>query len=325
MPARRETVASDVPSYAAALKGKLPKKRKIERARVSRVGEEKWPTETVTAEVYRPGSDLVRVTDLAIALDRPLLLQGEPGCGKTRLAHSLAFALELPLEIAYVKSTSRAQDLLYTYDAVRRLYDSQLGANGPRDSKGEPVARDPANYIELGPLGRAIERASYGRRSVVLIDEIDKADLDFPNDLLWELDRMEFDVPEAPDRARRASGVRPIVVITHNEEKPLPPAFLRRCVYFYVDFPATRAEVEKILTLHGVKDAPLAKKAAEIMERIRQRDLIKKPGLAELIEWARFEQNRGAKPQDLERLPNSEALFKDRTDQDRIRKETAGS
>jgi MoxR-like ATPase len=159
----------------------------------------------------------------------------------------------------------------------------------------------------------------------VLIDEIDKADLDFPNDLLWELDRMEFDVMEAPERSRKAGGVRPIVVITHNEEKPLPPAFLRRCVYFYVDFPATRKEVEDILALHGVTDVPLAKKAAEILENLRQRDLVKKPGLAELIEWARFEQAQGATPADLDLLPDGEALFKDRTDQDRIRKENAAS
>jgi len=312
-------------SYAQALRSSRKKKRKIERARVSKVLKENWPTDTVEAEVYEPSKELVRVTDLAIALERPLLLQGEPGCGKTRLAHSLAYALELPLEIAYIKSTSRAQDLLYNYDAVRRLYDSQLGADGPKKANGEPLARNPAEYIELGPLGRAIERASLGRRSVVLIDEIDKADLDFPNDLLWELDRMEFDVTEAPERSRRATGVRPIVVITHNEEKPLPPAFLRRCVYFYVDFPATRAEVERILKLHGITNQPLAKKAVEIIERLRQRDLVKKPGLAELIEWVRFEQSAGAKPEDLERLPDIEALFKDRTDQDRLRKETTAS
>src|SRR5262249_45696990 len=161
---------------------------------------------------------------------------------------------------------------------------------GPRDGTGQPLARDAGNYIELGPLGRAIARAEFGRRSVVLIDEIDKADLDFPNDLLWELDRMEFDVLEAPAKGRRARDVRPIVIITHNEEKPLPPAFLRRCVYFYVDYPRTRGEVEHILSLHGVTDVPLAKRAVEIIEQLRQRDLVKKPGLVELIEWVRYEQ-----------------------------------
>jgi MoxR-like ATPase len=297
--------------------------RTIERARVPEVAAQDWPVDAINEEIYKPGADLVRVTDLAIALQRPLLLQGEPGCGKTRLAHALAYALQLPLEVAYVKSTSRAQDLLYTYDAVRRLYDSQLGENGPRDEKGEPLARDPGNYIELGPLGRGIARAALGRRSVVLIDEIDKADLDFPNDLLWELDRMEFDVTEAPSRSRKAGDLRPIVVVTHNEEKPLPPAFLRRCVYYYVDFPKSRDEVEEILRLHGVTNKPLAKKAVQLIEQLRARDLIKKPGLGELVEWVRYEQSQKTTPDDLAKMKNVEAVLKDRTDQDRLRKELA--
>jgi MoxR-like ATPase len=312
-------------SYAQAIATPLEETRQIECAQVAEVLREGWPTETIAAEVYEPSADLVRVTDLAIALERPLLLQGEPGCGKTRLAHALSYALRLPLEIAYVKSTSRAQDLLYTYDAVRRLYDSQLGPDGPRNGDGQPLARDPGNYIELGALGRAIARAEYGRRSVVLIDEIDKADLDFPNDLLWELDRMEFDVFEAPERSRRARDIRPIVVITHNEEKPLPPAFLRRCVYFYIDFPRSREEVEKILALHGVTNTPLAEKAVEMVEQLRQRDLVKKPGLVELIEWVRYEQSRGTTPEDLAKFQNMEAMLKDRADQDRVRKEIAAS
>jgi MoxR-like ATPase len=308
-------------SYANALKDPLEPTRQIERADVDEVVEAGWPTEAIENEVYQPSADLVRVTDLAIALERPLLLQGEPGCGKTRLAHAVAYALKLPLEIAYVKSTSRAQDLLYSYDAVRRLYDSQLGEHGPRNEAGEPLVRDPGNYIKLGPLGRAIARAAFGRRSVVLIDEIDKADLDFPNDLLWELDRMEFDVPEAPSEGRSAGDVRPIIVVTHNEEKPLPPAFLRRCVYFYVDYPRTRAEVERILNLHGVTDIPLAKRAVEVIEKLRKRDLVKKPGLVELVEWVRYEQEKKTTPDDLEKLQNIEAVLKDRSDQDRIHKE----
>jgi MoxR-like ATPase len=308
-------------SYAEAITKQPGEAREIERAQVREVVREGWPTETVKAEVYKPSAELVRVTDLAIALERPLLLQGEPGGGKSRLAHALAYALCLPLEIAYVKSTSRAQDLLYSYDAVRRLYDAQLGADGPRSKDGQPLARDPGNYVALGPLGRAIARAEFGRRSVVLIDEIDKADLDFPNDLLWELDRMEFDVPEAPEKIHRAKGVRPIVLITHNEEKPLPPAFLRRCVYFYIDFPQTREEIEAILKLHGVTDRPLANKAVEKIEELRKRDFVKKPGLAELIEWVKYEQMLGAAPGDLEDFPNMEAVLKDRADQDRLRKE----
>ena len=314
-------------SYGKALE-KLRKKpagaRRIETARVPTVKKSGWPTEDMSPEPYEPGLDLVRVTDLAIALQRPLLLQGEPGCGKTRLAYSVAYALGLPLEIAYVKSTSRAQDLLDSYDAVRRLYDSQLGAKRSK-SKKPAAALAAGDYIELGPLGRAIARAEYNRRSVVLIDEIDKADLDFPNDLLWELDRMEFDVPEAPEHAHRARGVRPIVIITHNEEKPLPAAFLRRCVYYYVDYPKDRAEVERILKLHGVNRQGMAEKAAELIEKLREKDFMKKPGLAELIDWVRHEDRRGTTPQQLAALPNVEVLMKDRGDQDRVKKDLAAS
>ncbi|MFC9356446.1 AAA family ATPase [Rhodococcus sp. NPDC057014] len=308
------------PSYAEAIKN-LPSKREIEDAS-SPVLPENWSRTQTEAEVYLPGADLARVTDLAIALGRPLLLQGEPGCGKTRLAHSVAYALGMPLEIAYVKSTSRAQDLLYTYDAVRRLYDSQLGAEGPKDDKKQPLVRFAGNYITLGPLGRAIARAEYGRQSVVLIDEIDKADLDFPNDLLWELDRMEFDIPEAPGMGHRAGRLRPFVVVTHNEEKPMPPAFLRRCVYYYVEFPQTHRELERILQKHGVGSA-LTKKSAELITELRQKDLSKKPGLAELIDWVRYEDARGITPDRLAELPDAEALLKDRADLERVRKDLA--
>lgn len=310
-------------SYTEAIKN-LPDEREIEDVRVDVVSRDGWPTRLVTREVYLPSAELARVTDLAMALGRPLLLQGEPGCGKTRLAHSVAYALGMPLEVSYIKSTSRAQDLLYFYDAVRRLYDSQLGDDGPKDEQGEPLARFASNYISLGKLGRAIARAEYGRRSAVLIDEIDKADLDFPNDLLWELDRMEFTIPEAPSMGHSAPGVRPFVVITHNEEKPLPPAFLRRCVYYYVEFPKTRAEVELILSLHRVKPA-LSKKSAELIEELREKDLNKKPGLTELIDWVRYEQSREVTPEELATLPDIEAVLKDRADIERVRKDLAVS
>lgn len=308
-------------SYAEAVKN-LPSEREIEDVHVDVVAEDDWPTRLVEREVYQPSAELARVTDLALALGRPLLLQGEPGCGKTRLAHSVAYALDMPLEVSYIKSTSRAQDLLYTYDAVRRLYDSQLGAEGPKARDGEPLARFARNYINLGPLGRAIARAEYGRHSAVLIDEIDKADLDFPNDLLWELDRMEFSVPEAPGLGHRAANLRPFVVITHNEERPLPPAFLRRCVYYYVEFPKTRREIEQILSLHGVKPA-LSEKSAELINELRNKyeDLNKKPGLTELIDWVRYEEARGATPEQLTNLPDIEAVLKDRADIERVRKD----
>jgi MoxR-like ATPase len=307
-------------SYAKSAKT-APPEREIEDVDVSMVAETNWPMIAVQQEIYRPSEELTRVVDLAIALGRPLLLQGEPGCGKTRLAHSVAYVLGLPLEIAYVKSTSRAQDLLYSYDAVRRLYDSQLGKEGPKDDKDEALARSPRNYIALSALGRAITRAAHGRRSVVLIDEIDKADLDFPNDLLWELDRMEFAVPEAPELGRKAGALRPIVIITHNEEKPLPPAFLRRCVYHYVEFPKTREELESILALHGIKNDDLMTTAIEVIGELRAKDLNKKPGLTELIDWVWYEQARKTKPAQMKKLPNMEALLKDRADQERARRE----
>jgi MoxR-like ATPase len=229
------------------------------------------------------------------------------------------------LEIAYVKSTSRAQDLLYTYDAVARLYDSQIGNQGPKDKNGQPLARSPANYVALAPLGRAITRAAYGRRSVVLIDEIDKADLDFPNDLLWELDRMEFDVPEAPQLGRSAGKLRPIVIITHNEEKPLPPAFLRRCIYHYVEFPETREQLERILALHGIERSALMAKSIDVIQELRKKDLNKKPGLTELIDWVWYEQLKKTPAGQLDKLRNIEALLKDRADQERVRREFGSS
>jgi MoxR-like ATPase len=307
------------PSYAKAVENQ-PATQKIEDIRVDVVPRDDWPLRVVEREVYLPSPDLARVTDLAIALGRPLLLQGEPGCGKTRLAHSVAYALGMPLEVTHIKSTSRAQDLLYTYDAVRRLYDSQFGADGPKGADGEHLARFAGNYIDLGPLGRAIARAEYGRPSAVLIDEIDKADLDFPNDLLWELDRMEFSVAEAPGMGHKATDVRPFVVITHNEEKPLPPAFLRRCVYFYVDFPKSLDELERILRLHLVEQG-LSRKSAELIAELRAKGLNKKPGLTELIDWVSYEQSRGATVDDLAALPDVEALLKDRADIERVRKE----
>jgi MoxR-like ATPase len=309
-------------SYAKAVK-EQPASRTVEDVRVRPVPRKDPPERTLKREIYQPSAELARVTDLAIALGRPLLLQGEPGCGKTALARSVAYAFGMPLEETYVKSTSRAQDLLYTYDAVRRLYDSQLGEKGPKDDQGEALARSPASYVELGPLGRAIARAEYGRPSVVLIDEIDKADLDFPNDLLWELDRMEFTVPEAPKMGHRAGKLRPIVLITHNEEKPLPPAFLRRCVYHYVEFPKKREDLERILELHGVKKGPLSKKALELIGLLRDKDLTKKPGLTELIDWISHEQARRTTAEELAKLPNIEAVLKDRGDQERARKELA--
>ncbi|OUM00673.1 AAA family ATPase [Variovorax sp. JS1663] len=266
-------------------------------------------------EAYLASPALEEVVNLAIALGRPLLLQGDPGCGKTRLAHAVAYALGLPIEESYIKSTSKAQDLLYTYDAVRRLHDVQLSTTAGRPRRANTVA----DYIRFGPLGRAIIRASHGRRSVVLIDEVDKADLDFPNDLLRELDRLEFDVAEAPEIAFKVPSdqpaLRPIIIVTHNEEKALPTAFLRRCIFHYVKFP--EEELEAILAQHDINDADLRRKAIEVVNKLRERELLKKPGLSELLDWVGYLQARKTKPAELDRLPAVQALIKNVADLDK--------
>ena len=269
----------------------------------------------VKKEFYLPGKNIKEAVDLAIALGRPLLLQGEPGCGKTRLAYAVAYTLGLPLEESYVKSTSRAQDLLYTYDAVNRLYDAQL------PSKERKNTRDIRNYIKLGPLGRAIARAQYGRHSVVLIDEIDKADIDFPNDLLWELDRLEFRVSEAPDMHFAVGDrpdLRPIVFVTHNEEKALPAAFLRRCIFHYIEFPKSQDLLQKILETQQIRNQQLSKKAIEIIVKIRELDLAKRPGLSELLDWVGYLDAVKIPMEKLDSLPKLGALIKEESDRKRV-------
>ena len=173
-----------------------------------------------------------------------------------------------------------------------------------------------ADYIRFGPLGRAIIRAHHGRRSVVLIDEVDKADLDFPNDLLRELDRLEFDVAEAPEIGFRVPpdqpALRPIIFVTHNEEKALPTAFLRRCIFHYVEFP--KDELDAILSRHSIGDDALRKKAIEVVNALRKRELLKKPGLSELLDWVGYLQARKIKPAELDRLPAVQALIKNVAD-----------
>jgi MoxR-like ATPase len=302
---------------------RLPKKRKIEDPVHEPVPAEDPPMVEVEQEVYLASPDLEEAVNLAIALGRPLLLQGDPGSGKTRLAYAVAFSLGLPVEEAYIKSTSRAQDLLYVYDAVSRLYDAQLPPPSAGDETGSARAADVARYVRLGPLGRAIARAQYGRRSVVLIDEIDKADLDFPNDLLRELDQLEFQVQDAPDMAYRVPDdrpdLRPIIFVTHNEEKALPAPFLRRCVYHYVEFPRDARLLGRILSLHQITDQNLKAEAITILLRLRELDLAKRPGLSELLDWAGYLQATGESPDELRSLPYVGALLKQRSDQDRAR------
>lgn len=303
----------------------LPDQQKIEKAEVEEVLAEGWPTEPVEKEPYLADESLVEAVNLAIALGRPLLLQGDPGCGKTCLAYAVAYELGCPLEVAYVKSTSRTRDLLYAYDAVKRLYDAQISPHMSEDERNQVQVRDVTRYIRLGPLGRAVARSGCGRRSVVLIDEIDKADIDFPNDLLWELDRLEFKVDEAPEMMFKASDDpkhRPLVVITHNEEKALPAAFLRRCIYHYVSFPENRELLERILAMHCPEVETLHGMAIDTLLKLREKDLLKKPGLSELIDWMGYAWINDANAEDIDRLRYAGALIKHEEDRKRITRDS---
>jgi MoxR-like ATPase len=282
----------------------------------------------VESEPYLPDPVLVSNVNLAIALGRPLLLQGEPGCGKTRLAYAVAYELGMPLEECYIKSTSRAQDLLYTYDAINRLYDVQ--ATTPEERQNGQK-RDIRGYITLGPLGRAIARAQFGRRSVVLIDEIDKADLDFPNDLLYELDRLAFQVAEAPDMRyavpENRPDLRPIVIVTHNEEKALPPAFLRRCIYYYLSLPKDSENLEEFLMnalkMHKMSDEALNERSILTYQKLILLGLEKKPGISELLDWVGYltAQKKNSQEPDPEKLPDIGALIKNQSDLNRVKEE----
>jgi MoxR-like ATPase len=251
---------------------------------------------------YLPYEDLVEAVNLAIYLERPLLLKGEPGCGKTRLARAVAYELGLSFEAWYIKSTSQAKDGLYTYDAVSRLRDAQLAATG-RIIKDEDIPRisDPATYVQWGPLGRAFQNE---QRTVVLIDEIDKADIDFPNDLLLELDEQRF-VVEETGQAIQAKAA-PIVFITSNDEKDLPDAFLRRCLFYYVEFPQPERLVEIVNSHFPASPQELVDKAVVRFLRLREemgkdkREAGKKVSTSELIDWFRV----------LRRYPEDEILAK---------------
>ena len=224
---------------------------------------------------YIASEELRHAVNVAVALARPLLVRGEPGTGKTLLAENLASALQLPLIRWHVKSTTKAKDGLYVYDTVARLHDSRFGGEGGGD------VRDIARYIKLGPLGEALAAPS---RVVLLIDEIDKADLEFPNDLLHELDAMRFRIDET---GREVAAVeRPIVIITSNNEKELPDAFLRRCVFHYIQFP-TRELMSEIVRVHhpDITDKVLDN-ALEVFFGLRATPrLRKKPSTSELIDW----------------------------------------
>ncbi len=210
--------------------------------------------------------------NIAIGMNKPLLVKGEPGTGKTALAESIARALDKRLIVWSIKSTTKAQDGLYQYDVVRRLYNSQLGNEGVEDVK---------RYVKLGKIGEAF---SSDEQCVLLIDEIDKADLEFPNDLLWELDRMEFYIPETDETIRAKHP--PIVIITSNAEKELPDAFLRRCAFHYIDFPDEELMRKIILAHYPDIEEKLLEQALDAFFYVREYfELKKKPSTSELLDW----------------------------------------
>lgn len=221
---------------------------------------------------YVVSDELMHAVNVSIALQKPLLIKGEPGTGKTMLAESISEALNKNLIIWNIKSTTKAQDGLYVYDTVQRLYDSQFGEGDVADIK---------KYIKLGKLGEAF---TCKEQTVLLIDEIDKADLEFPNDLLWELDKMEFYINETKETIRTIH--RPIVIITSNAEKELPDAFLRRCIFHYIEFPG-RDKMEEIVKVHyGDVETKLLSQAMEAFYWIREmKEIQKKPSTSELLDW----------------------------------------
>jgi MoxR-like ATPase len=237
-------------------------------------------------DTYIATDDLKIAVNAAIVLERPLLIKGEPGTGKTLLAEEIARAIGAPLIAWHIKSTTRAQQGLYEYDAVSRLRDSQLGDNRVSDIR---------NYIKRGKLWDAFVS---DERPVLLIDEIDKADIEFPNDLLLELDRMEFFVYETGETVRAAR--RPIVIITSNNEKELPDAFLRRCFFHYIRFPDA-STMNAIVEAHfpGVKQR-LVQEALRIFFEVREAPgLKKKPSTSELLDWLKLLLNEDITPETL--------------------------
>ena len=224
---------------------------------------------------YVATDDLTVAVNAAVTLERPLLVKGEPGTGKTELARQVAEALGLPMLEWNIKSTTRAQQGLYEYEAVSRVRDSQLG---------EERVHDVGNYIKQGKLWQAFEADG---KVVLLIDEIDKADIEFPNDLLQELDKMEFHVYETGEMVR--AKTRPIVIITSNNEKELPDAFLRRCFFHYIRFPDPET-MKQIVGVHhpGIKEQLLTTALTQFYEIREQSGLKKKPSTSEVLDWLKL-------------------------------------
>ena len=247
---------------------------------------------------YLTSRGLEAAVNCALALERPLLVRGEPGTGKTQLAEAIAAALEMRLIYWPVKSTTRAQDGLYVYDTVQRLYDSRFGDGDVRDIR---------RYIKLGPLGEAFSASA---RVVLLIDEVDKAYIEFPNDLLHELDRMRFTVSETRDEI--TARERPVVIITSNAEKELPDAFLRRCVFHFIEFPDRELMARIVRVHHPDLETRLLEQTLESFYWLRDiAGLRKRPSTSELIDWIAALRRAGVSSVKLdENLPFLGALLK---------------
>ena len=257
---------------------------------------------------YVASEDLMNAVNIAVTLQKPLLIKGEPGTGKTMLAEAVSQALGKRLVIWNVKSTTKAQDGLYVYDVVQRLYDSQFGTHGVDDI---------ASHIKMGKLGEAFQS---DEQVVLLIDEIDKADLEFPNDLLWELDQMEFYIPETKETVKAKQ--RPIVIITSNAEKELPDAFLRRCVFHYIEFP-DQEQMEKIVRVHfeNLDEKLLSQTLAAFYWLRGLSNIEKKPSTSELVDWLRALAAGGIDPDRIGReIPFAGVLLKKDKDLTTLRK-----
>ncbi|MFN7697359.1 MAG: AAA family ATPase [Deltaproteobacteria bacterium] len=251
---------------------------------------------------YLTSEALESAVNCALVLERPLLVKGEPGTGKTLLAEAVSRALGARLITWHVKSTTKAQDGLYVYDTVQRLYDSRFGDGDVKDIR---------RYIRLGPMGQAFASEE---RAVLLIDEVDKADIEFPNDLLHELDRMRFRITELDEEV--AAKRRPVVIITSNNEKELPDAFLRRCVFHFIEFPDPELMRRIVEVHHPAMDEALLAQALKVFYELRDmKRLRKRPSTSELIDWIAVLRAAGVANMQLsDKLPFLGALLKKEQD-----------